>query len=621
MVNGKGTPIDRDLLGRMTGALAFLGPDAQHVWPGDTAGLGHALLRTTFESAQEQQPCSLDGQVWITADARVDGRAELIEKLRARGRNPSERSPDVELILHAYHVWGEDCVEHLIGDFAFALWDEPRRRLFCARDQFGVTPFYYARTKQGLVFSNALNCLHLHPDVSDRLNERVIGDYLLFSHNQDTSATFFSDIHCLPAAHSLTMTEGAAPRFRRYWTPPEADYRDEREDAHPEEWVERFLAIFRQAVTDRLRTDRIAVSMTGGMDSSSAAAVACQSRMQGTGPVDVCAYTAGFDWLLPDVERYYAGLAAQHIGIPIRYLSAENYMLMPDRDKAWRLAPEPRFLLRRVPALEIGERVAAAEGRVVLSGLGGDPAFAMPRLRRAAVAGVGLFWSQARHPRRYLRALASRWRHGRNPTRGGSEGSPLPAWIHPSLAERLDLRARREAQRAELKKMDGRSEMALAPFWATALSSGDPEFTGVPVKGRHPFFDVRLVHFLQTVPPVPWFTDKTLLRSAMRGILPESIRCRPKAPLAADFFRASIERGLEPWMGDLAATEELAPYVDCTWLREAVQSPEQIPPEQFVSGLLLPLSLAYWLRNRHRLCGKPASSYADVKEPVRIRKE
>src|SRR5881397_3492359 len=120
VLNVDGAPVDPGVLDRMTAALRFRGPDAQRRWRGDgdaglgrAVGLGHALLRTTWESARERQPASLDGRVWVTADARVDGRRELIRTLRAKGRDVAEAAPDVELLLHAYHVWELECVEHL----------------------------------------------------------------------------------------------------------------------------------------------------------------------------------------------------------------------------------------------------------------------------------------------------------------------------------------------------------------------------------------------------------------------------------------------------------------------------------------------------------------------------
>src|SRR5436305_97940 len=116
-----GAPVDRGLVHQMAAALAFRGPDGQHVWTGASVGFAHTLLKTTFEAEHEQQPASLDGQVWITADARIDAREDLAREL---GLPPTALArPDCELILHAYARWGESCVEHLLGDFAFAIWD------------------------------------------------------------------------------------------------------------------------------------------------------------------------------------------------------------------------------------------------------------------------------------------------------------------------------------------------------------------------------------------------------------------------------------------------------------------------------------------------------------------
>src|SRR4029079_14398296 len=108
--------------------------------------------------------------VWIVADGRVDARRDLVRALGVETESAALRAPDVELILRAYLHWGEACVEHLLGDFAFAIWDGRRQQLFCARDHMGVKAFYYARVGRWFVFSNTLDCVRRHPDVSDRLH-------------------------------------------------------------------------------------------------------------------------------------------------------------------------------------------------------------------------------------------------------------------------------------------------------------------------------------------------------------------------------------------------------------------------------------------------------------------
>ena len=174
-------------------------------------------------------------QLSITANARIDGREDLIAKLP----RPPRTQDDSELILLAYETWGEDCVKHLIGDFAFAITDNRSRRLFCARDHFGVKPFFFTHVGNDFLWSTKLNELRADPRVSDALNETAIGDYLVFGLNQDLSTTTFRDIQRLPPAHSLTFENGSITT-RRYWTPDtskEVRFRDR------ESYVERFIEL------------------------------------------------------------------------------------------------------------------------------------------------------------------------------------------------------------------------------------------------------------------------------------------------------------------------------------------------------------------------------------------
>ncbi|MDQ3174011.1 MAG: asparagine synthetase B, partial [Acidobacteriota bacterium] len=108
IINLDGAPVDRDLLWRMTDFLSFRGPDAKEIWIDGNVGFGHTMLHTTFEAETENQPLTLDGKAWLTADARIDGRADLIHELESKGGSDLKSANDAELILHAYHAWGED---------------------------------------------------------------------------------------------------------------------------------------------------------------------------------------------------------------------------------------------------------------------------------------------------------------------------------------------------------------------------------------------------------------------------------------------------------------------------------------------------------------------------------
>ena len=308
------------LLQSLVDFLSYRGPDSRAIWFEGSVGLGHTLLCTTRESRSEFQPADLDGRYWITADARLDGRAELIAELAGSGRKVRPTASDSELILHAYAAWGAGCVEHLRGDFSFAVWDAPNNQLFCARDHFGIKPFYYAQSSKVLVLSNTLNCIRLHSEVSGELDEAAIGDFLLFGLNYDNTTTSFRDVRRLPPAHTLTVSQRGL-QIRRYWTPPtEGRVRY----ARPEDYVENFKSILEAAVADRLRSDRVGILLSGGLDSSSVAAVAKEITRKGAAGTDIRGYTYVYESLIPDKEGEYAREVGKFLGIAVKLITMDE---------------------------------------------------------------------------------------------------------------------------------------------------------------------------------------------------------------------------------------------------------------------------------------------------------
>ena len=302
IVNSNGAPVDRSLLEHLTNSLRCRGPDKQQVCTDGPAGLGHTLFRTTHEAQYENQPASIDGKVWITGSIRVDGREALLAELNLDVPLSLDTTPDSELVLLAYRKWGERCLEHLLGDFAFALWDGHKQQLFCARYRFGMRQLYHARVRDAFVISNSMYCMRQHPGISDDLDDRAIGDFLLFGDHiwTDKTQTAFRDVKTLAPAHQLTFCDGR-PTIGRYWDIPTdvplLKYRRE------EEYLEHFQAVFSQAVEDRLRCDDVVISMSGGMDSSAIAATATKIRQQGSRQFGLYAVTVVFDKLHPCQER------------------------------------------------------------------------------------------------------------------------------------------------------------------------------------------------------------------------------------------------------------------------------------------------------------------------------
>ncbi|MEM8598315.1 MAG: lasso peptide isopeptide bond-forming cyclase [Bacteroidota bacterium] len=270
-LNGQGA--DQDALRRMVDAMPHCGPDGAEVWSRGPVGLGHRMLHTTPESLHEVLPlANAAGTLAVTADARIDNRAELLEQLHLG--DSEESVTDSALILAAYETWGEQCLDHLVGDFAFAIWDEAAQHLFCARDHFGVRPFYYHhRAGRHFAFGTEIKALLAVPGVPQRLNEVRLADFLA-TMREDPENTIYQEVFRLPAAHALVVSPDALRVWRYYTLAPATDVPPDASDA---EYEARFRELFTQAVRARLRSAfPVGSELSGGMDSSSITAVAGQ---------------------------------------------------------------------------------------------------------------------------------------------------------------------------------------------------------------------------------------------------------------------------------------------------------------------------------------------------------
>ena len=358
---------------------------------------------------------------------------------------PPSPAPDAELILHAYHVWGTDCVQHLLGDFAFIVADTRQNRLFCARDQLGVKPLFFASDGDGLIVSNVLDCVRLHPEVSDKLNDSFVCDFLLFGWNTDVTATVFADIHRLAPAHSLEWSNNRL-QIRRFWS---ITIPDEVHGRSHQEQVDGFMEVFEEAIEDRLRSDHVVVSMSGGLDSASLAATALPLLNRRSPHGELHAVTAVYDRIIPDRERYYAGMVAQHLGIPIDFVVGDDLEFFADTwDSPATQASEPS---ERGNLMDWHFRTRACKhSRIVLSGEGGDEAISPPRnyyqalLRELRVgrSGAGLLASYPDAAESSadgradfaLQAMACADAQQEEPK------PQFPDWIHPDLVARFGLR-------------------------------------------------------------------------------------------------------------------------------------------------------------------------------------
>jgi asparagine synthase (glutamine-hydrolysing) len=594
ILNLDGTPVDRRLLERMTHSLAFRGPDAEEIWCAGSAGLGHALLRTTEESVRERQPFALDGRLWIAADARIDARPELIEKLRAnRGASNavSLSTPDAELILHAYDTWGDACVKHLLGDFSFAVWDASKRRLFCARDHFGVKLLYHARIGSTLIFSNTMDALRVHPGITAKLSDAYVGDYLLIGCDMHPTLTPFEQIERLPPAHTLTASQEQV-RFARYWSFPIEEplrYRRSRE------YVDEFHGLLSKAVGDRLRTDRASISLSGGLDSTT---VAAEAARQLSVPERLLGATYGFNRVIRDPEPPLARVVADYLGMSFHYLAADDYGLFDRCDSLASRFPWPTDLALAASVCDLFD-VVAGHGRLLLTGQGGDfgiaPSLAVHRGARV----FRLLWDVGKYilahgyaPRIGFRVTWQRWR-GTSP----KEVPPYPQWFEPEFESRTNLRDRyrelaREPPPAHPFRPDSYSSL-ISPFVSSVFENYDAGYWRLPLEVRHPLFDLRIQRFFLRLPMLPWCADKELLRVAMRGRLPVEILRRPKTPVEANPLWRMLQEAGAYRLDNFPQASAFEYYV----VRDKIKTAQKEGDVKNLESCLRALSLNYWLQS------------------------
>ncbi|MDB4998098.1 MAG: asparagine synthase, glutamine-hydrolyzing [Myxococcaceae bacterium] len=212
-----GAPASRAIAGAMLEAQRHRGPDAQACRVDGSIALGHCLLATTPGDAFVRQPLH-DGKAdrWLVADVRLDNRAALFAA-GLGGQRAHDEVSDAELVLAAYDRWGDRGVEHLVGDFAFALWDAPRRRLFCARDHLGVRQLYYHRDVRTFRCASEMQPLFADPSVVRRPHRVSVGLFLIDEYNE-REQTLYDGVFSLPAGHTIAVTADAF-RIAAYWRP------------------------------------------------------------------------------------------------------------------------------------------------------------------------------------------------------------------------------------------------------------------------------------------------------------------------------------------------------------------------------------------------------------------
>ena len=532
-----GAPVDLNQLRGMTDFLGYRGPDGSDIFVDDRVGFGHSMLRNKEILPGDGQPMRL-GSLWITADVRLDHKTELVNKLVEAGdKRVALDIPDAMLILRAYAAWGPGCVEHLRGDFSFGIWDSAANSLFCARDHFGVKPFYYTNLGKVFLFSNTINCLRQHPLVTKQLNDAAIGDFLLFGLNCDNSTTTFRDIQRLPPAHWL-LVSGDKVQIECYWrAPTEGRIRYARAD----DYLDQFTELLKRAVDDRTRMNKAGILLSGGMDSGSVAVVANEISRSRGGTPQLYGYTLGYGSFDVDDEGQHARMTARYLNIPHKYLSLEELQPFAKWDAPKYRLPEPGDDPLSAGVFDLFQ-IMASDCRVVLSGEGADNLMFfqmrpylkdLQRNRQWVRLVTETAWFFAVRPFPW-RGIASRIRT----VLKGATG--IPPWIESEFAKRMDLKTRWKGFRGISTPANAHPSRPVAhaslliPQWTRMFEMNDPGVTHFPVEVSYPFLDLKFVEYLLAIPVFPWAFRKMVERKAMRGKLPEEILRRKKTAVIED---------------------------------------------------------------------------------------
>jgi asparagine synthase (glutamine-hydrolysing) len=577
------------------------------------------------------------GDLALTADVRLDNRGELIAALKP-GDSTAHEWSDGQLILAAYEKWSENCLDRLIGDFAFAIWDVRRQELFCARDHFGVKPFYYCAFDKLFAFASEVKALLDLPEVPHRLNESRIAEHLagVFSENE---STFYKGILRLPPGRFLKVTRDHRQSFPYWSLDPSVNIRFPSD----KEYAQAFREIFLEAVRCRLRSaGPIGAMLSGGLDSSSVTCVA-RRLLEASGCSHLRTFSTVFDVVTQCDERRYIGAVLASDRLDAHFISGDQRGPLTDLDCMHRHTDQPFF----APGLHLTWQVYAAtreQGvRVLLDGHDGDTVVShgYQYVQELAAAGrwravAGEIQGLARHFEISVWKLLGSyaWHYGLRPLRErinlphlsrprwsqlrDSGTARPPAWcslLKPEFVERNQLRARHKAWRQTLPAT-ARTEreghyraltQAIQPF---ALEVFDSVAAAHGIEPRYPFYDRRLVEFCLAIPPDQKLSrgwTRMILRRAMADILPTEVQWRQTKtdflPGVAHnlrvFDRERLDRAI------FRSGEAIADYVDRPALMKAYQRfTTRAHAETFadVMDIWKVTSLALWLEQAAPSC-------------------
>jgi len=563
-----GAPVDPEVARRLAESTPYLGPDGADVWCDGAAALVRFRHATTPQAVGERQPI-VDERAGLVVclDGRFDNRSDLLDALRDDALDSS--AGDAALLLALYARYAERCVDHLVGDYAFAVWQPRARRLFCARSPVGWRPLCWWSGRGRLGFATEPKALVEALAIDRRLNEGAIAEYLSLRFTTQTD-TFWQDVHRLAPGSALSAEDGRV-RVWHWHTGPFSETSHLDEAAH----CATFRRLFDQAIVATLRSSTaVAAHLSGGLDSSS---IVCRATgLHRAGLVDrpVRPVSARFPGELQDETDWSLAVEA-HAGVEASVVTAGPY----DWDRAadwsartWQLPLRPNVLGTYVATCK---RLRADGIRVLLTGEGGDDwlrgshAHWPDLVRRgdlrqllregvAAYAGRSSVWRLRSVLSESVGPLVSRPRRDRVIRPHLDFSHAAPEWVSAEWAGRVGLQDRWRLDRLPVNLGSTWQEQRYGIYTlARRHINVDNVLSFAAAQGvelRHPFHDRRLTEYLMAAPGDLFLRGsgrKHLLREAMRGVLPETVRTRStKADFSTPFIDA-LDRKSDEDLGTL----------------------------------------------------------------------
>jgi len=294
-------------LREMCRVMTHRGPDDEGFYTDGCLGIGMRRLSIVDLATGHQPISNEDGSLWIVFNGEIYNHQALREQLVARGHRYATHS-DTESIVHAYEEYGADCVHHLRGMFAFAIWNRNTKTLFIARDRLGIKPLYYRLTPDRLLFGSEIKVVLAHGTVRAEFNRAALPEFLAFGYLSGED-TFYSGIRKLPPGHTLTVTPDGKADIRQYWDLDASQPQESRDEAY---YVRAYRDLIEGAVQSHLMSDvPLGVFLSGGLDSSAVGALMTKIRRE---PIET--FSVGYSEQayseLPFARTVAAHIKSQH---------------------------------------------------------------------------------------------------------------------------------------------------------------------------------------------------------------------------------------------------------------------------------------------------------------------